>query len=74
MSPGSAVNNFNLGLALFNVGKDEEGYKFIEEALRIFPEYGERQEFREALASLKREGKLPDLLNEYLLQRQQEEQ
>lgn len=66
LTPGSAVNNFNLGLALLQVDEMEEGFYFIEEALRIYPEYKDWQVFRETLLSLRNEGKLPSLLREFL--------
>jgi len=66
LSPDSAVNNFNLGLALMSAGRSEEGYRCVEEALRIFPEYSEWQIFRETLLSLRKDGKLPDLLEAFL--------
>lgn len=66
LSPRSAVNSFNLGLALLENGETEEGFFFVQRALSIYPEYKDWQIFRETLLRLKQQGKLPDLYDEYL--------
>lgn len=66
LSPDSALNSFNLGLALLDDGQSEEGYFFVEEALRTYPDYAKTQVFRETLLELKKEGKLPSNLELYL--------
>jgi len=66
LCPGSPVNNYNLGLALLDVGMAEEGFHFVQEALHLYPGYKDWQVFRETLLSLKQEGKLPELLEGYL--------
>ncbi len=66
LSPKSAVNSFNLGLALLEDGQTEEGFFFVQRALSIYPEYKDWQVFRETLLRLKQQGKLPDLYDEYL--------
>jgi tetratricopeptide (TPR) repeat protein len=66
LSPESPVNNFNLGLALLLDDQVDNGYHYIQEALRIYPEYSEWQIFREALNELRNKGKLPALLEDYI--------
>jgi tetratricopeptide (TPR) repeat protein len=68
--PGSPVNNFNLGLALLTDDRIEEGFHYIQEALRIYPEYRTWDSFNEAIQRIRREGKLPELL-EGLLQEEE---
>jgi len=66
LSPKSAVNSFNLGLALLENNETEQGFFFVQRALSIYPEYKDWQVFRETLLRLKQQGKLPDLYDEYL--------
>jgi len=66
LSPGSPVNNFNLGIALLLDGQQDEGYHFVQEAVRLYPDYKDWQVFRETLRELYKDGKLPELLQEYI--------
>jgi len=66
LSPRSAVNSFNLGLALLESGETDEGFFFVQRALDIYPGYKDWQMFRETLLRLKQEGKLPDILDAHL--------
>lgn len=72
LSPDSAVNNLNLGLALLEAGEETEGFFFVQEALRIFPDYTEWQVFRESLRTLNKAGRLPELLEDYLEYKEQQ--
>ncbi len=66
LSPDSALNSFNLGLALLEDNRKDEGYFFIEDALRKYPDYVNNQLFRETLADLRKAGKLPHNLELYM--------
>jgi len=66
LSPGSPINNFNLGLSLLLDGHRDDGYHFIQEAIRLYPGYVDWQIFRETLQELNKKGKLPELLQEYI--------
>ncbi|MBN2083357.1 hypothetical protein JW859_14265 [bacterium] len=66
LSPGSPINNFNLGLSLLLDGDQDDGYHFIQEAIRLYPGYVDWQIFRETLQELNKKGKLPELLQEYI--------
>lgn len=67
LSPGSPGNNFNLGLALLCDDQEEEGFHYITEAVRIYPQYASLASFTGALRQIHRDGKLPELLEGYLL-------
>ena len=66
LSPDSALNSFNLGLALLEDNQKDEGYFFIEDALRTYPDYVKHQLFRETLLELKKKGNLPSTLELFL--------
>lgn len=72
LSPGSPVNNFNLGLALLYEEKETEGFHYIQEAVRLNPSYKDSDSFIGALLRIRREGKLPELLEAYLSDEGQE--
>lgn len=65
LSPNSAVNHFNLGLALLDEDQAETGTYHVLEALRIYPGYSQDQAvFTAALAELAEQGKLPERLRD----------
>jgi class 3 adenylate cyclase len=69
LSPNSAVNHYNLGLALIYANQTEAGTHHILEAVRIYPDYRQEQIFAEGLARLAEKGELPEQLRELLSER-----
>jgi tetratricopeptide (TPR) repeat protein len=66
LTPGSPLNNFNLGLAMLCTGRQTEGFHYIQEAIRIYPEYAQTEGFIGPLQLARSQGQLPEILVSYL--------
>jgi tetratricopeptide (TPR) repeat protein len=66
LTPGSPLNNFNLGLAMLCTGRETEGFHYIQEAVRIYPEYAQTEGFIGPLQLARAQGQLPEILESYL--------
>lgn len=59
LSPNSPLNNLNLGVALTKSGNRREGALFLEEALRLYPDFTQHSLFKEAMEELRAAGASP---------------
>jgi len=66
LAPGSPVNHLNLGLVLCQAGEPTEGAYHLLEALKGYPEYPKYPGCLDTLAGLKKDGILPEPVEEYL--------
>jgi len=66
LSPGSAGNHRNLGLALANLKLYEEALEHLNRAVQLYPQYAANNDLRKAVDEARRHASIPSQLDKHL--------